>query len=322
MKKRTLKNSAVLMAAAMLVTAALTGCGSSDTAATTAATDAATTAATTAADSSAADTGAEADTTAAAGDTTTAAATGEVTPDVQKIIDAGALKVGAKVDVPKFGYQNTSTGEMEGVEVDLAYNIAGKIFGCTPEEAKDKKLVSFQGVTAKTRGPLLDNGEVDLVIATFTITPERKETWNFSDPYYTDAVGLMVLKDSGIASIEDLDGKVIGVAQGSTTKDGFNAYVAEKGLDVKPEFEEFDGYPALAAALASKNIDVFSVDRAILAGYNDDTTTILPDRFAEQEYGVASKLDNKGLADLVNGVVNDLKSSGKMDEMLKGWGIE
>lgn len=309
MKNKSMKTSALIMAAAMMMSAALTGCGSSDTAATTAA-------ATTAA----------ADTTAAAGDTTTAAgdtaAAGDVSADVQKIIDAGVLKVGTKVDVPKFGLQNTATGEMEGFEVDLAYEIAGKIFGCTAAEAKEKKLVAFQGVTAKTRGPLIDNGEVDMVIATYTITPERKETWNFSDPYYTDAVGLMVLKDSGLNSIEDLDGKVIAVSQGSTTKDGFRAYVEEKGYDVNPEFEEFDGYPSMAAALAAKNVDVFSVDRAILAGYNDDTTVILPDRFAEQEYGVASKLENKGLAELVNGVVTDLKSSGKMDEMLKGWGIE
>ncbi len=304
--KKTMKTSALLMAAAMMASAALTGCGGSDPA------PAATTAA------AAADTTA-ADTTAAAGDT---ASSGDVSADVQKIIDAGVLKVGSKVDVPKFGLQNTATGEMEGVEVDLAYEIAGKIFGCTAEEAKEKKLVAFQGVTAKTRGPLIDNGEVDMVIATYTITPERKETWNFSSPYYTDAVGLMVLKDSGINSIEDLDGKVIAVSQGSTTKDGFRKYVQEKGINVNPEFEEFDGYPSMAAALATKNVDVFSVDRAILAGYNDDTTVILEDRFAEQEYGVASKLDNKGLAELVESVVSDLKSSGKMDEMLKGWGIE
>lgn len=302
MKNKTMKTSALLMAAAMIMSAALTGCGSSDSA------PATTAAATTAAADN-----------AAAGDT---ASTGGVSADVQKIIDAGVLKVGSKVDVPKFGLQNTATGEMEGVEVDLAYEIAGKIFGCTAEEAKEKKLVAFQGVTAKTRGPLIDNGEVDMVIATYTITPERKETWNFSSPYYTDAVGLMVLKDSGINSIEDLDGKVIAVSQGSTTKDGFHKYVEEKGINVNPEFEEFDGYPSMAAALAAKNVDVFSVDRAILAGYNDDTTIILEDRFAEQEYGVATKLDNKGLAELVEGVVTDLKSSGKMDEMLKGWGIE
>lgn len=315
MKTKTMKTSAIIMAAAMMMSAALTGCGSSNAAPATTAADTAAAADTTAAAGDAA----AADTTAAAGD---AASDGAVSADVQKIIDAGVLKVGTKVDVPKFGLQNTATGEMEGLEVDLAYEIAGKIFGCTAAEAKEKKLVAFQGVTAKTRGPLIDNGEVDMVIATYTITPERKETWNFSTPYYTDAVGLMVLKDSGLNSIEDLDGKVIAVSQGSTTKDGFRKYVEEKGYDVNPEFEEFDGYPSMAAALAAKNVDVFSVDRAILAGYNDDTTTILEDRFAEQEYGVASKLENKGLAELVDGVVTDLKSSGKMDEMLKGWGIE
>ena len=279
------KTSALMMAAALMMTTVLTGCGSS-------------------ADSTPA---ASADTV-----TDTSASSEGVPADVQKIIDAGLLKVGTKVDVPKFGLQNTATGEMEGVEIDLAYEIAGKIFGCTADEAKEKNLVAFQGVTAKTRGPLLDNGEVDLVIATYTITEERKLSWNFSEPYYTDAVGLLVLKDSGINSIEDLDGKVIAVSQGSTTKKVTMEYITEKGYNITPEFEEFDGYPSMAAALAAKNVDVFSVDRAILAGYNDDTTQLLPDRFAEQDYGVASKLSNKGLAELVNSVVSDLKNSGKM----------
>ena len=258
--------------------------------------------------------------TSSSGDNTTS--TDGVPADVQKIIDAGVLKVGCKIDVPKFGLQNTESGSYEGLEIDLAYEIAGKIFDCTPEEAKDRNLVAFQGVTAKTRGGLLDSGEIDLVIATFTITEERKESWNFSTAYYTDAVGLMVLADSGINSINDLDGKVIGVAQGATTKEGFETYVKEKGINVSPQFEEFDGYPALSAALSTKNIDVFAVDRAILAGYNDDSTKILEDRFAEQEYGVASALSNKGLAEVVDSVVVELNESGKMADMLTSWGIE
>ncbi|MCI9559236.1 adhesin [Clostridiaceae bacterium] len=306
MKKNIAKTGSLIMAAALTLSAALTGCGSSDSKTET------TVAATTAKDAADAKTDGAAD----------SDSSGDASADVQKIKDAGVLKVGTKVDVPKFGLQNTATGEMEGFEVDLAYEIAGKIFGCTAAEAKEKKLVAFQGVTAKTRGPLLDNGEVDLVIATYTITEERKESWNFSDPYYTDAVGLLVLKDSGITSCADLDGKIIAVSQGSTTKKVFQEYLDEQGIDVKPEFEEFDGYPSMAAALSAKNVDVFSVDRAILAGYNDDTTIILEDRFAEQDYGVASKLDNKGLAALVNEVVTDLKSSGKIDQMLKDWGIE
>ncbi len=306
MKKNIAKTGSLIMAAALTLSAALTGCGSSDSKTET------TVAATTAKDAADAKTDGAAD----------SDSSGDASADVQKIKDAGVLKVGTKVDVPKFGLQNTATGEMEGFEVDLAYEIAGKIFGCTAAEAKEKKLVAFQGVTAKTRGPLLDNGEVDLVIATYTITEERKESWNFSDPYYTDAVGLLVLKDSGITSCADLDGKIIAVSQGSTTKKVFQEYLDEQGIDVKPEFEEFDGYPSMAAALSAKNVDVFSVDRAILAGYNDDTTIILEDRFAEQDYGVASKLDNKGLAALVNEVVTDLKSSGTIDQMLKDWGIE
>ena len=257
-----------------------------------------------------------------AGSTLTVNAAEETPEDVQKIIDAGVLKVGCKADVPKFSLQNTKTEEYEGFEDDLAYEIAGEIFGCTADEAKEKELVEFQSVTAKTRGPLLENGEIDLVIATFTITDERKETYNFSTPYFTDAVGLLVNKESGIESIEDLDGKIIGVAQSSTTKDSFEAYVKEKGIDVKPEFQEFDGYPALAQALATNQIDCFSVDRAILSGYVNDSNMILDDRFAEQEYGVASAKENTGLAELVDTKVSSMLDDGTIDKMIEEWEIQ
>ncbi|WP_394523567.1 transporter substrate-binding domain-containing protein [Lacrimispora sp. JR3] len=260
---------------------------------------------------------------AKAGETTAAGAAGKgVTADVQKIIDRGTLKVGCKSDIPKFSLQNTATGEYEGFEDDLAYEIAGSIFGVTAAEAKEKKLVEFQGVTAKTRGPLLENGEIDLVIATFTITPERKETYNFSTPYYTDAVGLLVNKDSGISSIEGLDGKIIGVAQSATTKEGFKKYVEEKGIKVNPQFQEFDGYPALAQALATKQIDCFSVDRAILSGYVNDKNQILEDRFAEQDYGVASAKENTGLAAVVEEKITSMISDGSMKKLQDQWGLQ
>ena len=292
------------LALAFATVASLTACGSKAPETTTAAT---------------AETTAKEGTTAAG---STEAAGGKVTADVQKIIDRGVLKVGCKADIPKFSLQNTGTGEYEGFEDDLAYEIAGSIFGCTVDEAKEKKLVEFQGVTAKTRGPLLENGEIDLVIATFTITPERKETYNFSTPYYTDAVGLLVNKASGINSIEDLDGKIIGVAQSSTTKDGFKKYVDEKGLKVNPQFQEFDGYPALAQALATKQIDCFSVDRAILAGYVNDGNQILEDRFAEQDYGVAAAKENAGLAALVDEKITSMLSDGSLVALQDQWGLQ
>lgn len=302
-----MKRNIVLLTLAAAMAASLTACGSGSSETTAAATTAAE---------------AKSDASQAGSEAASVSASGGASADVQKIMDRGVLRVGCKSDIPKFSLQNTATGEYEGFEDDLAYSIAGELFGCTPEEAKAQKLVEFQGVTAKTRGPLLENGEIDLVIATFTITEERKETYNFSTPYYTDAVGLLVNKDSGISSIEDLDGKLIGVAQSSTTKDGFKAYVEEKGLSVNPEFQEFDGYPALAQALATKQIDCFSVDRAILAGYVNDSNQILEDRFAEQEYGVASAKENTGLAELVEAKVTSMLSDGSMKALQDQWGLQ
>ncbi|GLB24485.1 amino acid ABC transporter substrate-binding protein [Lacrimispora xylanolytica] len=270
--------------------------------------------------------GSKPETTTTAAETTKAGETAKAgdgaAADVQKIIDRGTLKVGCKSDIPKFSLQNTATGEYEGFEDDIAYEIAGKIFGCTADEAKEKKLVAFQGVTAKTRGPLLENGEIDLVIATFTITDERKETYNFSTPYYTDAVGLLVNKDSGITSIEGLDGKIVGIAQSANTKEMTLKYIDEKGLKVKPQFQEFDGYPALAQALATKQIDCFSVDRAILSGYVNDKNHILEDRFAEQDYGVASAKENTGLAALVEEKVTSMISDGSMKKLQDKWELQ
>jgi len=143
--------------------------------------------------------------------------------DVQKIKDAGKLKVGVKVDVPKYGLKNTTTGEVEGMEVDIAKAVAKKIFG-------DESKIETTAVTAKTRGPLLDNGEIDAVIATFTITEERKQSYNFSDPYFTDGVGLLVKKSLGVKEFKDLNGKTIGVAQSSTTKKALEEQATKDGI--------------------------------------------------------------------------------------------
>ena len=235
------------------------------------------------------------------------------TPDIKAIKDRGVLKVGVKVDVLNFGYRDPKTGEIDGFEIDLARVIAKTILG-------NKNKIELQGVTAKTRGPLLDNGEVDLVIATFTITEERKKSYNFSDPYFTDGVGLMVKKAAKIKSLKDLNGKKIGVAQSSTSKQAVQ--VEADKLGIKIEFLEFATYPEIKAALDSGRVDCFSVDTSILSSYLDKTTMLLPDRFSPQNYGVASKKGNDGLAAIVNQTINDLKKSGQLDKLIKKWKIK
>ncbi|EIW22193.1 ABC-type transporter, periplasmic subunit family 3, partial [Pelosinus fermentans A11] len=96
----------------------------------------------------------------------------------------------------------------------------------------------------------------------------------------------------------------------------------EKGYKVNPQFQEFDGYPALAQALATNQIDCFSVDRAILAGYLNDGNQILQDRFAEQDYGVAAAKENAGLAALVDEKVTSMISDGSLMNLQDKWGLQ
>jgi putative glutamine transport system substrate-binding protein len=236
----------------------------------------------------------------------------ELPAGVQAIADTGKLRVGVKADVPNFGLQDAATGEFEGMEIDLAYALAERM-------GLSKDDVSFEAVTAKTRGPLLDNGQLDVVIATFTIKPERLEQWNFTDPYYQDEVGLLVKKDSGIGALADLDGKVIGVAQGATSKDAVQVEADKAGITVS--FLEFATYPEINAALESGRVDAFSVDKSILSGYVTDDSVILEDGFSPQDYGIASKLGTDELRDFINEMLAEMEESGEMDELLEKWGL-
>jgi len=239
-------------------------------------------------------------------------ATGDLPAGVQGIADEGELRVGVKADVPNFGLQDAATGEFSGMEIDLAYELAERM-------GLSKDDVVFEAVTAKTRGPLLDNGQLDVVIATFTIKPERLEQWNFSDAYYQDEVGLLVKKDAGIESLADLDGKVIGVAQGATSRDAVQVEADALGIDV--EFLEFATYPEINAALESGRVDAFSVDKSILSGYLTDDSVILPDGFSPQDYGVATKLGTDELRDFINEMLSDMEASGEMDTLLEKWNL-
>jgi putative glutamine transport system substrate-binding protein len=233
--------------------------------------------------------------------------------DIKAIKDRGVLKVGVKIDVPKFGYKDAKTSKIEGLEIDIAKAVAKKVLG-------DENKIEFEGVNAKTRGPLLDSGQADMIAATFTITEERKKVYNFSDSYFTDSVGLMVKKASGITDLKGLNGKKIGIAQSSTSKQSIQTEADKVGAKVT--FSEFASYPEIKAALDSGRIDCFSVDGSILNGYLDDSTVILDQRFSPQDYGIASKKGNDALAKAINEAINEMKSSGDLDKLVKKWGIK
>ncbi|HFH9999249.1 TPA: transporter substrate-binding domain-containing protein [Streptococcus suis] len=229
---------------------------------------------------------------------------------VQAIIERGVLRVGVKQDVPNFGYKNPDSGEFEGMEIDIARKIADEL-------GVD---IEFTPVTAQTRGPLLDNGQVDLVIATFTITEERKLLYNFTTPYYTDAVGFLVNKDSGIKTFTDLNGKTIGVAQGSITRTLISELADKYGIAVN--FAELGSYPELSVSLRAHRTDAFSVDQSILSGYIGSKSELMDFSFSASDYGIVTKLSNKDLNNYLNSLVEKWTSDGSLQAIYDANGLE
>lgn len=241
---------------------------------------------------------------------------------LEAIKSRGKLKAGVKKDVIGYGYLNTATNEYEGLEIDLCYQIAAAVLGVSYDEAKEQKLVEFTDVTPKTRGPLIDNDQLDIICATYTITDERKKSWDFSTPYRTDHVGILVKKAAGMKSMADLDGKVIGVSQGSTTKDLVSEMLMDQGVDATPSFQEFPDYPSIKSALDAGNIDAFAMDRSTLKGYTtDDCELLQPEiEFGAQDYGIATK-KGSDLSKTVDDTVNELLENGWLDEEIKAWDL-
>jgi len=229
---------------------------------------------------------------------------------INEIRDRGVLRVGVKVDVPDFGYLNPTTGEIEGMEIDLARLMAEELLG----DGRALKLIS---VTAQTRGSMLDNGELDVVIATFTITEERKKSYYFSEPYFSDEIGLLVKADSGIAVFNDLDQKTVGSVQSGTARKALEAEEQARGIVLT--YAEYASYPEIHAALMKGEIDAFAVDKSILQGYVDETTIILDEGFNPQSYGIAVRLDDKDMTKFLDEFMKKIEEDGRLEELQERW---
>jgi putative glutamine transport system substrate-binding protein len=232
----------------------------------------------------------------------------EPAPEIAGIKSRGVLRVGVKDDVPGLGFINPDTGLYEGLEIELARLIASELLG-------DPGKLDFTAVVTMTKLPLLENGDVDLVIGSYTITEERKGLVNFSLPYFTDALGFMIKKDSPIKGINDMDGKIFGVVEGATSRDALEA--AARGAGLGFEIVEFPSYAGVKDALSRDMVDVFVADKSILHGYEDNNTRILPDSFAPQPYGIACVKSSAALAAYVNSLVTKWQKDGTIDGLVK-----
>lgn len=247
--------------------------------------------------------------------------------DVQKIVERGVLKVGVKNAVQGFGYQDPLTNEYSGMEISLAKMIADYL-------GVD---VEYTAVTAATRTELLDSGDIDCVLATFTITDERKESWDFSTAYFTDHVTVLVEDASGIKNLSDLKDKTVGVSSGSTSAKSLveamiaGGYITGEGYDAETfdpatwtdgvKFQQYDDYPTISTALSAGEVDAFCVDKSILAIYNTDGRSYIEEEFAPQEYGIATT-KGSGFSTVVEELIQKWLEDGTIDSLITENGLQ
>ena len=221
------------------------------------------------------------------------------------LIEAGVLTVCSDVPYPPFEVEDASAPSgYSGFDIDLLSAIAEKL---------DLTLaVQDVGFDALQSGTTLVAGQCDIGASAMTITDERKANIDFSDPYYDSLQSLLVRVDSGIESIDDLDGKNVGVQQGTTGE----AYATENATGAQLVQYPSDGelWPAMQAG----QIDAILQDQPVNIEHEkaDSAYTIVETYETDESYGFAfAKGEKTELLEAVNGALAELQDDGTYQEI-------
>jgi glutamate transport system substrate-binding protein len=209
------------------------------------------------------------------------------------------LTVGIKFDQPGLGLK---TGEgYTGFDVDVAKYIAKKM-GVADADLHFKQAPSNQ------REDMIQKGDVDLVIATYSINDKRKASVSFAGPYFIAGQSLLVKNDSTVTGPDNLNGKKLCSASGSTSaqtiKDKYSSQVA---------LQQYGGYSECVTGLLSGAIDAISTDDIILAGYaaaNPGKLKLVGKPFTVEKYGIGLKKGDTKLQGEINGYIQDMEADG------------
>lgn len=221
----------------------------------------------------------------------------------------GKLIVGVKYDAKPFGYFNEKR-ELVGLDVDLAKILAKNILG-----SEDK--VEFVQVIPSSRILALNSNQVDMVIATMTITPQREHVIDFSLPYYLAGQAILVPKNSKITSISDLNHKKVIVIFGSTAENNLRLIVPDAQI---MGFRTYtSGYNALKQGLA----DALVSDDTILMGFAqaDSSMNLLPRRYTKEPYAIGFKKGEESIRieKKVDFIIRSMMRDGDLERLKNKW---
>ena len=227
------------------------------------------------------------------------------------VLAKGKLVMGFDEAYPPMGFVS-ETGEHVGFDIDLAKEVCARL---------GVELV-LQPISWDAKELELNGGNIDCIWSGLTITEERKEQMLFTMPYLANEQIMVVMADSGIASIADLAGKVLGTQAGSASVD-----VLEANPELKDSLAEIalsDDFVAALMDLKLGGIDVLLIDSVVGNYYiaqQDDPSAfaVLPEVLQAEEYGIAVRKGEQTLADAINQQLIAIQEDGTLDTIRAAW---
>jgi len=229
---------------------------------------------------------------------------------MEKLSKAGKINIGTKFDQTGFGFKGLSETP-EGFDVEIGKYIAGKL-GISPDN------INWVETVSAVREEVLEQGKVDMVVATYTINDKRKQVIDFAGPYYIAGQSILVKADdnsiTGPDSFKDGTKKVCSVA-GSTPAQNIEKYLKDKAT----QLVTFDVYSKCADAVKNKQVDALTTDNVILSGFVSNSPNdfkLVGEKFTQEPYGIGLKKGDAALHGFVNDVLTEIYANGDWD---KAW---
>jgi glutamate transport system substrate-binding protein len=221
-----------------------------------------------------------------------------------ELAEAGSITVGTKFDQPLFGLVGPD-GVPVGFDVEIAKIIASEL-GISEENIEWVETISAN------REPFIQDGQVDIVVATYTINDERKEIVDFAGPYFEAGQMIMVLEsNTEINGPDDLAGKTVCTVEGSTPAENIRTNYPEAELSLT------GAYSDCLEPLRNGQVDALSTDNVILSGFvdqNPDEFKLVGDPFTEEPYGIGLEKGDDEFRDFINDVLEESYEDGRWAE--------
>ena len=217
---------------------------------------------------------------------------------MKELAESGEITIGVKYDQPGIGFKGATDDIPVGFDPEIGKILAASL-GIATEDITWKETIS------DNREPFLQEGEVDLVIASYSITDERRQVVGQAGPYYVTGQQLLVKSDSDIESLDDVKGTEVCSVTGSTSLENIKAEGA------KPR--GFDTYSECVDQVLSGTVDAMTTDGAILLGYaaeNPDELKVVVDPFSEERYGVGYSIDKPEMCQWIVDTITEAQDSG------------